>query len=136
MDNVKIWCDGRVKTNPGLSGWAALLDCNGTRKLVYGNAGNERLTNNQAQIEVVIFALNHLKRACAVEIVTDSQYVANVGNGLWAAKNNDDEWSRLEDAAFIHTVIFKWMKELTTPEQQIVRTKALSMFGKVVSGKS
>lgn len=133
MNKVKIWCDGRVKTNPGTAGFAALLEFNGQRKLVYSSSGDEVLTNNQAQIEVVIRALESLKRPCEVEIVSDSQYVVNVGNWTWEQKSNFEFWKRFEEVADNHDVTLVWRKELTSEEQKTVRTKAISMIGKVLA---
>lgn len=130
---VRIWCDGRVKVNPGLAGWAALLDYSGVRKLVYGNSEGEILTNNQAQIEAAISALAQLKRPCEVEFITDSQYLERIGNGEWEAKSNLEEWGRLNHVQVEHKVTYKWVKELTSEEQRIVRTKAESMIGKAQS---
>lgn len=130
MDKVIIWLDGRVKNNPGFGGWAALLDYNGVRKLVSGNSNGERLTNNQCYIEAAIFALQQLKQPCTVEIISDSQYLVNVGNWTWEQKSNFDEWQRFETIADEHDVTLVWQKELTCEEQKIVRAKAEDEYRK------
>lgn len=132
-DTVKIWSDGRVKVNPGVAGWAALLDYNGVRKLVYGSSEGEIITNQVAQIEAAIFALSHLKKPCEVELICDSQYVVNVGNWTWQQKSNFHEWRRFEQVCDDHNVTLIWQKELTCEEQRIVRAKAIAMIGAKVT---
>jgi len=124
MDKVKIWTDGSAVPNPGKGGWAALLECNGARKLVCGNSGSEQYTNNQAELKAMIVALEALKRPCEVVLVSDSQYAVNMGSGNWQPKSNFELIKRIEGLCREHAVKFKWVREFTLPEQTTVHNAA------------
>ena len=70
---VKIYTDGACKGNPGVGGWGALLEINGTEKELFG--GERLTTNNRMEMLAVIRALEALKRRCTVQLHTDSKYV-------------------------------------------------------------
>src|SRR4030095_2982788 len=74
-DAVTIHTDGACKGNPGPGGWGALLEWGGHTKELFG--GEPHTTNNRMELTAVIRALESLKRDCAVDIYTDSQYVKN-----------------------------------------------------------
>jgi ribonuclease HI len=79
---VTIYTDGGCIGNPGPGGWAAIL--------LYGEHVRElsgryrRTTNNRMELRAAIEALNTLKRPCAVDLFTDSQYVRD-GITQWVA---------------------------------------------------
>ena len=79
---VTIYTDGGCIGNPGPGGWAAIL--------LYGEHVRElsgryrRTTNNRMELRAAIEALNTLKRPCAVDLYTDSQYVRD-GITQWVA---------------------------------------------------
>ncbi|WP_421952507.1 ribonuclease HI [Pelagibacterium sp.] len=118
---VVIHTDGACSGNPGPGGWGAVLEYNGTVKELKG--GMAQTTNNQMELTAAIEALNALKRPCAVEIHTDSQYVKNGIQGWlhgwkrngWktAAKKpvkNVDLWQALDAATKRHTITWHWVK--------------------------
>lgn len=121
---VKIWTDGGCIPNPGKGGWAALLDYNGTRKVVSGNSGDEETTNNRCELMAMITALETLNCPCKVTLVSDSQYAVNVGSGEWNASSNTDLVERLQNALSMHDVKLKWKREFSTPEMHIVHNQA------------
>jgi|TARA_A100001391_G_scaffold168917_1_gene129642 ribonuclease HI len=120
-EKVVIHTDGACSGNPGPGGWGAVLEYNGTVKELKG--GMAQTTNNQMELTAAIEALNALKRPCAVEIHTDSQYVKN-GIGGWlhgwkrngwktAAKKpvkNVELWQALDAATKRHTITWHWVK--------------------------
>ncbi|MBN15554.1 MAG: ribonuclease HI [Pelagibacterium sp.] len=120
-ETVVIHTDGACSGNPGPGGWGAVLEYNGTVKELKG--GMAQTTNNQMELTAAIEALNALKRPCAVEIHTDSQYVKN-GIGGWlhgwkrngwktAAKKpvkNVELWQALDAATKRHTITWHWVK--------------------------
>ena len=75
MTPVVIYTDGACKGNPGPGGWGALLLSGNRERELFG--GESHTTNNRMELTAVIRALESLKRGCAVEIHTDSQYVKN-----------------------------------------------------------
>lgn len=120
-ETVIIHTDGACSGNPGPGGWGAVLEYNGTVKELKG--GMAQTTNNQMELTAAIEALNALKRPCAVEIHTDSQYVKNGIQGWlhgwkrngWktAAKKpvkNVELWQALDTATKRHTITWHWVK--------------------------
>ena len=121
MDKVEIFTDGACRGNPGPGGWGALLRYGGHEKELYG--AEKETTNNRMELMAAIQALETLRRACHVDLTTDSQYVrkgitewmANWKKNGWktSAKTpvkNADLWKRLENAATRHQVHWHWIK--------------------------
>jgi ribonuclease HI len=120
-DKVIIHTDGACSGNPGPGGWGAVLDYNGTRKELSGGAA--KTTNNRMEIQAAVEALNALKRACAVEMHVDSQYVKDgitkwihgwKKNGWKTADKkpvkNVELWQALDEAIQRHTLSWHWVK--------------------------
>ncbi|MFC1456824.1 ribonuclease HI [Microvirga arabica] len=120
-ERVMIYTDGACSGNPGPGGWGAILFFNGREKEISG--GEAHTTNNRMEIKAAIEGLNALKRACAVDLFTDSQYVRQ-GITQWmhnwkrrgwrTADNkpvkNEDLWRELDEAAARHDVAWHWVK--------------------------
>ncbi len=118
---VKIYTDGACKGNPGVGGWGALLEINGTEKELFG--GERLTTNNRMELLAVIRALEALKRRCTVQLHTDSKYVQQ-GISEWihgwkkngwrtSAKKpvkNDDLWKQLDTVSQQHDIEWLWVK--------------------------
>lgn len=118
---VIIHTDGGCIGNPGVGGWAAVMESGRHRKEISG--GEPATTNNRMELTAAIEALSLLKKSCAVEIHTDSQYVRN-GITKWLAgwkKNgwktagkqpvkNKDLWRALDAATSRHQVKWHWVK--------------------------
>jgi ribonuclease HI len=118
---VVIYTDGACRGNPGPGGWGAVLIWQGQEKELCG--GELATTNNRMELTAACEALEALKRACTVELHTDSQYVkTGISEWLrvWKAKGwktttkgavkNEDLWRRLDAANQRHTVTWKWVK--------------------------
>ncbi|MDD2999838.1 MAG: ribonuclease HI, partial [Candidatus Riflebacteria bacterium] len=69
---VTVYSDGACSGNPGPGGWGAILRYKGNEKELSG--GEKETTNNRMELMGVISALEELKEACKVTVVTDSQY--------------------------------------------------------------
>ena len=120
-NKVIVHSDGACSGNPGPGGWGAILEYNGTVKELSG--GEVETTNNRMELTAAIMALETLKRPCAVEIHTDSNYVKD-GISKWIhgwKKNgwktadkkpvkNVDLWQRLDLALARHEVSWHWVK--------------------------
>jgi ribonuclease HI len=118
---VAIFTDGACSGNPGPGGWAALLVYNGHEREM---TGSEPLTtNNRMELTAAIMALEALKRPCAVDVWTDSQYVrSGVTEWLkgWKARGwktadrkpvkNEDLWRRLDEAQAGHAITWHWVR--------------------------
>ncbi|SDQ80183.1 ribonuclease HI [Pseudovibrio sp. Tun.PSC04-5.I4] len=118
---VKIWTDGACSGNPGPGGWGVLLRFGEHEKELCG--GERDTTNNRMELQAAIQALDSLKRACSVDLYTDSSYVKN-GITQWmhnwkrkgwrTASNspvkNAELWQLLDAAAQRHDVAWHWVK--------------------------
>jgi len=120
-ERVTIHTDGACSGNPGPGGWGVILQWGDHRRELKGGEGHT--TNNRMELMAAIMALESLKRPCAVDIHTDSQYVRNgimswihgwKLNG-WRTSDkkpvkNSDLWQRLDAAIGHHDVTWHWVK--------------------------
>ena len=121
MKKVQLITDGSCIGNPGKGGWACILRYGEHKREVYGS--EPHTTNNRMELTAAIEGLKRLKETCAVEVVTDSEYVKNgisswiLGwkqNG-WKTKGkkpvvNQDLWMALDAEVSKHEVIWQWTK--------------------------
>lgn len=121
IPSVALFTDGACSGNPGPGGWGALLRCKGVEKELSGAEPNT--TNNRMELMAAIEGLKSLKRACAVDLYTDSKYVLQ---GLtewlpgWKARGwktadkkpvkNQDLWMALDEQVARHHVTWHWVK--------------------------
>ena len=118
---VTIFTDGACKGNPGPGGWGALLVWGDRERELCG--GEPATTNNRMELTAVIRALESLKRDCAVEVHTDSQYVKNgIQSWIHAWKKNGwktadrkpvknaELWRELDALVIQHAVSWHWVK--------------------------
>ncbi|MBP5779129.1 MAG: ribonuclease HI, partial [Campylobacter sp.] len=80
MKSVKLFSDGSCLGNPGVGGWAYILEYGKFKKSQSG--AKSETTNNQMELTAAIMGLKPLKEPCNVALYTDSRYVANSIN-LW-----------------------------------------------------
>ena len=118
---IVIHTDGACSGNPGPGGWGAILHWGDHERELKG--GEPMTTNNRMELMAAISALEALKRPCAVDIHTDSQYLRN-GIMQWINKwkrngwrtadrkpvRNVDLWQRLEAAMSRHEVRWHWVR--------------------------
>ncbi len=121
MDKVVIYSDGGSDPNPGIGGWAAILQFGAHEKVLTGN--DPQTTNNRMELQAAIGALRGLKRPCSVTFFTDSQYVRKgitqwiegwSANG-WMTKagkpiQNSDLWRALWPLVKRHEIEWNWVK--------------------------
>ncbi|MCA9960889.1 MAG: RNase H family protein [Chloroflexota bacterium] len=101
MKDVSLFVDGSCRGNPGPGGYCAILQANGHEKTLVG--GDDQTTNNRMELMGVLAGLQMLKRPCAVNIITDSQYVVTILRG-GKAKANRDLVQALQVAATTHQI--------------------------------
>jgi ribonuclease HI len=75
MKQVKLITDGACIGNPGPGGWACILRFGDQKKELWGS--EPHTTNNRMELQAAVEGLRALKENCAVEVVTDSQYLRN-----------------------------------------------------------
>lgn len=88
-DTVQIYTDGACRGNPGVGGWAAILECRGREKVVRG--AERDTTNNRMELTAAIRGLRAIKKPCEVCVTTDSQYVKN-GITQWITRWRQTGW--------------------------------------------
>lgn len=121
VGKVIIHTDGACSGNPGPGGWGAVLQYGGHVKELKG--GEPLTTNNRMELTAAIEALNALKRPCAIELHTDSQYVKDgltkwingwKRNGWKTADKkpvkNAELWQALDEAVSRHSIDWHWVK--------------------------
>ncbi len=98
--DVHLFTDGACSGNPGPGGWAYVIRHIPTGKESEVAGGTEHTTNNRMELEAVIQGLAVLKRACRVELFTDSVYV---GKGMteWMPKWKQNGWKRREKSKLV-----------------------------------
>ena len=117
---VTVYTDGACSGNPGPGGWGAILSFGDHEKELMG--GEPHTTNNRMELTAAISALEALKRSCAVDLYTDSEYLRNgIMSWIHAWKRNGwrtadkkpvknvDLWKRLDAALASHTVHWHWV---------------------------
>ncbi|MFM8665946.1 MAG: ribonuclease HI [Betaproteobacteria bacterium] len=120
-ERVLIYTDGACKGNPGPGGWGAWLRYGQHERELFG--GEPVTTNNRMELTAVIQALASLKRPCAVDLYTDSEYVRQgITSWIrgWKARGwktadrkpvkNIDLWQTLDGLAAAHEVSWHWVK--------------------------
>lgn len=118
-ERVVIYTDGGCDPNPGIGGWAAVIIFNSKRKEISG--GEAESTNNRMELMAAIESLRILKRSCAVELHTDSEYVQK-GITEWmpgwkkrgwkrkgGALKNVDLWQTLDQLVSEHDISWSWV---------------------------
>jgi ribonuclease HI len=118
---VEIFTDGACRGNPGPGGWGAILRSGKHEKRIYG--AELDTTNNRMELMAAIKALETLKRACKVELTTDSQYVRkgitewiynwkknNWRNSAKKPVKNADLWQELDELEQKHDITWHWVK--------------------------
>jgi len=121
VSTVTIYTDGACKGKTKIGGWGAHLEFNGKTKEIFG--GEKDTTNNKMKLTAVIEALRCLKRACKIELWTDSEYVKS-GSTEWVHNwkkrgwktasgspvKNKELWVALEGECNKHNISWHWFK--------------------------
>jgi len=121
LKKVQAITDGSCLGNPGPGGWACILRYGTFEKELSG--GEPHTTNNRMELTAALKAMEALTEACAIEVVTDSEYLKN-GVESWMAgwkKNgwmtkakkpvlNRDLWEALDQALARHRTTWVWTK--------------------------
>ena len=121
MKQVQLITDGACLGNPGPGGWACILRYGDFKRELFGC--EPHTTNNRMELTAAIEGLKRLKESCAVEIITDSEYLKNgITNWIhgWKRKNwmkadkqpvlNRDLWMALDELVTQHETKWKWTK--------------------------
>lgn len=103
MLKIVIATDGSCLGNPGVGGYAAVMQAKGKTKEISGFYKGTT-TNNKMELRAVIFAIDWLndvqKESCEIEVQTDSAYVVNTSRKsrkelTASSRSNHDLWLEL-----------------------------------------
>ena len=118
--------DGCCLRATSVGGWAYILDAPSLIRPVVRHGGFKRTTNNRAELLAVIKGLESLSQPTAVQVLTDSEYVAlgitkrlarwklqgwRAGSGRHRRPlKNADLWQRLDAILASHRVTCQWVR--------------------------
>ena len=119
---VDIFTDGSCDTTSRRGGWAYLIQYKGATRLASGFEPDT--TNNRMELTAAVQALAALREACAVRLVTDSQYVKKAFTDGWletwqrngwrtssrSPVKNQDLWRELLELTAVHDVTWSWTR--------------------------
>ena len=89
---VTVYTDGACSGNPGPGGWGAILRYGPHEKVISG--GEAETTNNRMELTAAIRALEALTEPCAVELYTDSRYLADALEKGWVYNWKRNGWRK------------------------------------------
>lgn len=115
-----VHCDGGCSPNPGVGGFAAIVQTDLVRIDLFG--GDRQTTNNRMELRGAISALKVLPAACPVILISDSRYVIDGASHWmsgWARKGwrrngepipNADHWRELHELVAGRSVSWRWVR--------------------------
>jgi ribonuclease HI len=123
---VTIYTDGGCDPLTKQGGWAAILFASSLPVPFKGSGNLVRTTNNRAELQAVIKALECMQSPTRVKLVSDSRYVVDsLAERLprWKAQGwragsgrhkrdlkNVDLWKRLDVLIEPHTITYEWVQ--------------------------
>ena len=107
---IRIYTDGSCLNNPGVGGWAAIININGEIKKISGSIKDT--TNNKMELMAPIKALQEIERNEQIEIYTDSQYV-RLGITDWVHKWMKNNWQTSKKEPVKNKELWVQLYELT-----------------------
>ena len=104
MLNIIAHTDGSCLGNPGVGGFAAIMQAKGKERICQGYDTNTNATNNRMELKAVICVVEWCntiqKEPCEIQICTDSQYLIDcskhsIKSLTSSARPNNDLWLEL-----------------------------------------
>ena len=92
---IKVWTDGACSKNPGVGGWAYIIEDSTRNRSLRMSGSNPHTTNNKMELTAVIKALKKLKNHQQLTFYIDSQYVIN-GITQWLIKWKKNNWRKAD----------------------------------------
>lgn len=111
MKSVILYTDGACSGNPGVGGWAFVLQYKKAEKQVSG--GEENTTNNRMELTAVIRGLEALKEKCNVKIYSDSAYVVNAFVNDWLTSWQKSGWKNSQKKEVLNKDLWEQLLKLT-----------------------
>ena len=114
---VTVYTDGACSGNPGPGGWGAILRYGPHEKAISG--GEAETTNNRMELTAAIMALQALNEPCAVELYTDSRYLADALEKGWVYTWRRNGWRKPDKKPALNVDL--WEQLLALLERHEVR---------------
>ena len=114
---VTVYTDGACSGNPGPGGWGAILRYGPHEKVISG--GEAETTNNRMELTAAIRALEALTEPCAVELYTDSRYLADALEKGWVYNWKRNGWRKPDKKPALNVDL--WQQLLALLETHEVR---------------
>ncbi len=114
---VTVYTDGACSGNPGPGGWGAILRYGPHEKAISG--GEAETTNNRMELTAAIMALQALNEPCAVELYTDSRYLADALEKGWVYNWRRNGWRKPDKKPALNVDL--WEQLLALLERHEVR---------------
>ena len=114
---VTVYTDGACSGNPGPGGWGAILRYGPHEKAISG--GEAETTNNRMELTAAIMALQALNEPCAVELYTDSRYLADALEKGWVYNWRRNGWRKPDKKPALNVDL--WQQLLALLETHEVR---------------
>ena len=144
---VKVFTDGACAGNPGPGGYGIIIKYNG--EFVELGGGSAQTTNNEMELLGAVRALEVIRAASEIELITDSQYVVKgISEWLpgWKAKGwrnstgkvvkNLELWKRMDKCLQHHKVMPVWVRgHAGHPENERCDQIAVSYRDKYGAGR-
>ena len=113
LPRVVLITDGSAYSTGSVGGWACILRFELGGQIIDRELSGQIpfATNNQAELLAVINGIEHLKRSCAVEVVSDSRYVVN-GVNTWASQWEHKCWKTADHKPVKNASLWKHILEL------------------------
>ena len=107
---IKSYTDGSCLNNPGVGGWAAIINIDGEIKKI--SVSIKDTTNNKMELMAPIKALQEIEGNEQIEIYTDSQYV-RLGITDWVHKWIKNNWQTSKKEPVKNKELWVQLYELT-----------------------
>ncbi len=108
---VILYTDGACSGNPGLGGYAGILQYQNAQKEYSGSA--TETTNNRMEVIAVIEGLKRLKYPCKVEVYSDSAYTVNAFEEGWIYGWKKSGWKKSDGKAVLNVDLWEELYALT-----------------------
>jgi ribonuclease HI len=133
-----LYTDGSCLGNPGIGGWAYLLEIQGDDKrrptLRRAQGGVKATTNNRMELQAIIAGLHATPFDAIVHVVTDSQYAIQVSSPASKVSANKELVTLLHKLCSTRSVTFEWVKAHNGHIQNTAVDKAAQEAARLMQG--